>query len=97
MRRRELITLIGGAAAWSLTARADGVRRVGVLIATVESDPEGQARAAALRQSLETLGWTESRTIRIDTRWGADEDQSRAWRGRAATSLASPRPSPRLV
>jgi len=78
MRRRDFVTLLGGAATWPIAARADGARRVGVLIATVESDPEGQARAAALRQGLETLGWTESRTIRMDTRWGADEDHLRA-------------------
>src|SRR2546430_17621146 len=72
-RRREFITLLGGAAAWPLAARAqsDRVRRIGVLMAYAESDPEGQAWVAAFREGLQKLGWTESRNIRIDTRWTA--------------------------
>jgi hypothetical protein len=67
VRRRDFIKVIAGSTAvWPLKARAQQdqrMRRIGVLIATVESDPEGQARASALRQGLETLGWTESRCI----------------------------------
>src|SRR5262249_10749045 len=81
MKRREFIAALGSVAAWPVVARgqqAERVRRIGVLIGTSESDPEGEARAMALRQGLDQLGWTESRTIRIDTRWGADDDHIRA-------------------
>jgi putative ABC transport system substrate-binding protein len=71
MRRREVITLIGGAAAaWPLAARAQqGQRRVAVLIAIPETDPEGQLRIAAFRGGLQNLGWIEGRNIQIDYRW----------------------------
>jgi putative tryptophan/tyrosine transport system substrate-binding protein len=74
MKRREFITLIGGAAAWPLAARAqqgERVRRVGVLTGTVPDDPEGQARIAAFHQGLQQLGWTDGRNVRIDIRWSA--------------------------
>jgi hypothetical protein len=74
MRRREFITLIGGAAAWPLAARAqqpERVRRIGVLMAYSESDREGQADVAAFRQELQRLGWIEGRNLRIDSRWAA--------------------------
>ena len=81
MRRRDLITLISGAAAWPLAARGqqrDPVRRVGVLVAYAEGDPEIEARLAAFRQGLDVLGWTEGRNIRIDTRFApAGEGQER--------------------
>jgi putative tryptophan/tyrosine transport system substrate-binding protein len=66
-RRREFITLLGGAAAWPLAARAqqsDRVRRIAVLMNNTEDDPEGQARAAAFRQCLQALGWTEGKNLR---------------------------------
>jgi putative ABC transport system substrate-binding protein len=73
MRRREFVTILGGAAAaWPLAARAqqDGrVRRVGVLMPFPEADPEIQARLAAFRQGLERLGWSEGRNVRIDYRF----------------------------
>lgn len=76
MRRRQFITLIGGAAAaWPCAVRAqqtERVRRVGVLFATA-NDVEGQARAALLRQGLSELGWTEGRNIRIDYQWGGGD------------------------
>jgi putative ABC transport system substrate-binding protein len=76
MRRREFITLIGGGAAWPLTARAqqaERVRRIGVLTAYSESDPEAQARVGAFREGLQKLGWTEGRNIRIDARWATSD------------------------
>ena len=73
MKRREFITLLGGAAiAWPIATRAqqpDGVRRIGVLMAYSESDQEGQANVAAFRQGLQKLGWEEARNIRIDVRF----------------------------
>src|SRR2546428_12374794 len=77
MRRREFITLLGGAvAAWPHVARAqqaDRMRRIGVLSGLAENDPEGQARVAAFREGLQKLGWTEGRNIRIDIRWATSD------------------------
>ena len=77
MKRRQFITLLGGAAAaWPLAARAqqgEQVRRIGVLMYLPADDPEGQARFAALVQALTQLGWTEGRNLRIDTRWAAGD------------------------
>ena len=83
MKRREFITLLGGAAAaWPVAARAqqgEQVRRIGVLMYLPADDPEGQARYAALVQALTQLGWTEGRNLRIDTRWAnADDIRSHA-------------------
>ena len=76
MRRREFITLFGGAAAaWSLVARAqqpDRMRHIGVLSGLAD-DPEGQARVAAFRQELQRLGWTDGRNMRLDIRWGGGD------------------------
>ncbi len=82
MKRREFITLLGGAAvAWPLKARAqqpERVRRIGVLMSTSADDPEGQARNAAFLQGLQQLGWIDGRNVRIETRWGAgDADRIR--------------------
>src|SRR5260221_11315482 len=74
MRRGEFITLLGGAAAWPLAARAqqpDRMRRIGVLMGYAESDREGQANVAAFQGVLQSLGWTEGSNIRIDARWAA--------------------------
>ncbi len=83
IRRREFITLLGGAAAWPLAARAqqaERVRRIGVLMNTSADDPEGQARIAAFHQGLQEWGWTLGRNARIDVRWGAvDADNSRRY------------------
>jgi putative ABC transport system substrate-binding protein len=76
MRRREFISLLGGAAAWPLAARAqqpDGVRRIGVLMNVAATDSEGQGQVAAFLQALQQLGWSEDRNVRIDTRWGENE------------------------
>jgi ABC-type uncharacterized transport system substrate-binding protein len=78
MRRREFITLLGGAAAaWPLAARAqqaDRTRRIGVLMNLPESDPEGHRLLAAFQQTLQHLGWTVGRNVRIEYRWGAGDD-----------------------
>jgi putative tryptophan/tyrosine transport system substrate-binding protein len=80
MRRREFITLLGGAAAgWPLAAQAqqpERVRRIGVLMMT-GIDQESLARIAALRQGLDKFGWTEGRNIQVDYRW-ASGDAARA-------------------
>ena len=78
MRRREFITLIGGAAvSWPLDVwaqQSDRVRRVGVLMGYPESDPEAQAFVAAFRDGLRKFGWMEGRNTRIDTRWAKPAD-----------------------
>ena len=77
MRRREFITLLGGAAAaWPLAARAqqERMRRIGVLMGYPEHDSKGKAHIAAFRAELQTLGWTEGRNTRIDTRFAAPGD-----------------------
>ena len=70
MKRREFITLLGGAtAAWPLAAgaqQAAGMRRIGVLTAFAENDAEAQANITAFRQSLEKVGWIEGRNLAID-------------------------------
>jgi ABC-type uncharacterized transport system substrate-binding protein len=76
MKRREFITLLGGAAVWPLAARAqqpDRVRRIGVFAFGAESDPAAQAYVRALRQGLEQLGWIEGRNIRVDYRWASGD------------------------
>jgi putative tryptophan/tyrosine transport system substrate-binding protein len=71
-KRCEFVTLIGGAAAWPLAARAqqERMRRIGVLMLYPESDPEGQLRATAFRQGLQKLGWVVGRNVQIDFQWG---------------------------
>ena len=74
LKRREFITLLGGAAAWPLAARAqqpESVRRIGVLSGAAKDTPDLQARLAAFQQVLQQLGWTDGRNVRIDYRWGA--------------------------
>ena len=87
MRRRELISLIGGAAAasfsWPLTARAqqrERMRRIGVLMHLAADDLEGQARIAAFLQGLQEGGWSVGRNVRIDYRWAlGDAERSRKY------------------
>jgi putative ABC transport system substrate-binding protein len=83
LKRRNFITLLGGAAAaWPLTARAqqpERMRRIGVLMG-VADDAEGQARVKALEQGLQELGWIEGRNVRIDYRWtGGDATRIRTY------------------
>jgi len=78
MRRRDFITLIGGAtAAWPLAARAqqgERMRRIGVLLSPAADDLEYQDRIAAFQQALQQLGWTDARNVRVDIRWGLGSD-----------------------
>jgi putative tryptophan/tyrosine transport system substrate-binding protein len=78
VRRREFITLIGSAAVCPLAARAqqpDEVRRISVLVNTAADDPESQTSVAVLKQTLQQLGWTEGRNLRIDYRAAAGNAQ----------------------
>ena len=83
MRRRDFITLLGGAAAWPLAAGAEQgerIRRIGVLMPSAADDPEFQARITAFLQGLAQLGWLDGRNVRIDSRWGvADADRIRKY------------------
>jgi putative ABC transport system substrate-binding protein len=77
-RRRQFITLLGGAAAWPLAARAqqrERVRRIGVLTGFAADDPAEQSRVLVFAQALAQSGWTEGRNVRIDIRWGARDPE----------------------
>ena len=83
VRRREVLTLLGGAVAvWPIAARAqqpDRMRRIGVLM-SVADGPEGKARLGAFLEGLQQLGWTDGRNVRIDQRWGAgDAERARKY------------------
>ena len=76
MRRREFITLMGGAVAWPLAAQAqqtERVRRIGVLMSVAADGPDGQPRLAAFLKRLQESGWTDGHNVRIHVRWGAGE------------------------
>ena len=81
MKRREFITLLGGAAAsWPLAAHSQQdtrVRRIGVLMPLDENDPERKTFVSAFTQALADLGWTDGRNVRIDLRWGGGGDSNR--------------------
>jgi len=81
MRRREFVTLLGGATAWPLAARAqqrEAVRRIGVLLAATPDDREFQTRMRAFEEGLALSGWTDGRNARIDMRWaGTNADDIR--------------------
>ena len=95
MKRREFITLLGGAAAaWPLAARAqqpDRMRLIGVLMGYVESDRVAQSWLAAFRGALPKLGWTEGSNLRIELRWSADDPDR--MRTLAKESIYGPMPS----
>jgi putative ABC transport system substrate-binding protein len=77
IRRREFVTLLGGAAAWPLPARAqqgDRMRRIEVLMGADENDPAYKPRLSAFTQALADLGWTEGRNVRMDLRWGGGDN-----------------------
>src|SRR5262249_11394458 len=93
LKRRDFITLAGGAAAWPLAARAqqgERVRRIGVLMGYPEDDLEGPAFCAAFRAGLHKLGWVEDRNIRLDTRWASPDDAEA--RQRSAKELVALQP-----
>jgi putative tryptophan/tyrosine transport system substrate-binding protein len=76
LKRRQFITLLGGAAAWPLTARAqqaDRMRRIGVLMNVAADDPDAQGNVTAFLQTLQQLGWAEGRNVRIDIRWAGGD------------------------
>jgi putative tryptophan/tyrosine transport system substrate-binding protein len=78
MRRRQFITLIGGATTWSFAARAQqstGMRRIGVLMNFGSDAPEGQARMAAFVLALQKLGWNEGDNVHTDIRWAGDDTE----------------------
>ena len=83
MKRRDFITLLGAAAVWPLAARAqqaDGrMRRIGALMSTTASNPEGQVRLRAFLQGLEQLGWVQGRNVQIDIRWPTNIDEDRKY------------------
>jgi putative tryptophan/tyrosine transport system substrate-binding protein len=75
VRRREFITMLGGATAWPIVARAQAerMRRIGVLSGLPEHDPEWGPRRAAFEQALQAMGWTVGRNLRIDYRWTTND------------------------
>jgi putative ABC transport system substrate-binding protein len=78
MKRRDFITLLGGAAAWPLAARAqqgERVRRIGALYSLAEGDPESAARRTAFEQALRELGWNNGGNLRIDYRWAENDPE----------------------
>ncbi len=95
MRRREFITLVSSvaAAAWPLAAQAqqpERMRRIGVLMNLAADDPETGARRAAFLQWLQELGWSESRNVHIEIRWG-ENDVDRTRRYAAELAELTPR------
>jgi putative tryptophan/tyrosine transport system substrate-binding protein len=93
MRRREFLTLLGGAAACPLSARAqpgERVRRIGVLAALAEDDPDMTARLAGFRQGLQKRGWSEGRNVSIDIRFALDSNSDQ--RQAIAKELIAPQP-----
>src|SRR5262249_44169243 len=84
IKRRSFISLLGGAAAWPVAARAqqqgERVRRIGVLLSLEESDPEAKAQLSGFMQGLAELGWIEGRNLRMEVRWGGgDVDRIRTF------------------
>src|SRR5215470_17284519 len=76
MRRREFITFLGAAVAWPQVVSAQQpqrMRRIGMLLAFAESDPEGKRRVAAFQNRLQDLGWSDGRNIQFDYRWASGE------------------------
>src|SRR5215470_12216500 len=78
MKRREFITLLAGAAAWPLAARAqqrERMRRIGVLMNLTADDPDSPVRLAAFLQGLQQSGWTVGQNVQIEYRWSGGNDE----------------------
>jgi putative ABC transport system substrate-binding protein len=78
MVRRAFVTLLGGTAIWPIAVfgqKADGVRRVGVIMGFAENDEVWQAYLATFRQALQELGWTDGRNIRFDYRFSGESEE----------------------
>jgi putative ABC transport system substrate-binding protein len=90
MNRREFATLLGGAVAWPVTARAQQgrLRRIGALMSQGATDPVAQVRYAAFLQGLQQSGWEVGRNLRVDTRWTGGSDSAQRMR-ESATELAA--------
>jgi len=88
VKRRDFITLLGGAAvAWPLAAKAqqpERMRRIGVLMSFAEDDQESKLGLAAFVQELRRLGWADGRNLRTDTRWATPADPKSMHRLRAS-------------
>ena len=102
LKRREFITLLGGAAAWPVAARAqqrERMRRIGVLSALSADDSLSQGRNAMFLQGLSDLGWRVGHNLQIDFRWGAGDAtrfsrlaanaRALAYRGKSSASISS--------
>src|SRR6516225_7728721 len=80
IRRREFITLLGGAAAWPVAANAQQLKRVGVLMNDVETDATSQGFVAAFIQQLKRLGWIDGQNLHVDYRWnGGNAELARSY------------------
>jgi len=91
MRRREVITLIGGSMAWPLAARAQParpVRLIGVLMNYAETDPVSRSLVAAFAQGLQQLGWTIGQNVKVDYRWGGGDAEARRKHAAELVALA---------
>ena len=91
MRRREVITLIGGSMAWPLAARAQParpVRLIGVLMNYAETDPVSHSLVAAFAQGLQQLGWTIGQNVKVDYRWGGGDAEARRKHAAELVALA---------
>ena len=91
MRRREFIMLLGGAAVWPLplhAQQAERVRRIGVLMSTIETEHEEKSIVAAFVSTLASAGWMPERNVTIDYRWGAGDPHRMQEYARELVALA---------